>query len=83
MYIPKDPNWKAITQFSPISLLNVEGKIFFSVMANRVMRHLMVNKYIDRIAQKGGVPDILVCLEHATLIWEANKKVKMLEKHDL
>lgn len=34
IYISKELNSTAVTQVRPISLLNVEGKIFFSVKAN-------------------------------------------------
>ena len=36
-----------ISQFIPISLLNVEGKISFSVMAARLTKYL-INKFVDQ-----------------------------------
>ena len=33
--------------FHPISLLNVEGKIFFAVLALRLTTYLLINEYID------------------------------------
>lgn len=35
------------TLFQPISLLNVEGKIFFLVIAQQMVEHLQRNNYID------------------------------------
>ncbi|GFO05549.1 reverse transcriptase [Plakobranchus ocellatus] len=40
VYIPKEQDSRGINQFRPISLLNVEGKIFFSVMASRLTKYL-------------------------------------------
>ena len=76
VYIPKEKDSEGISQFRPISLLNVEGKIFFSVMATRLTSYLLANGYVDTAVQKGGVPGIAGCLEHGTMIWEAIQKAK-------
>ena len=76
VYIPKEQNSTEINQFRPISLLNVEGKIFFSVMASRLTRYLVENGYVDTKVQKGGIPGVPGCLEHATMIWEAIQRAK-------
>uniref|UniRef100_A0A8W8L8P9 Reverse transcriptase domain-containing protein n=1 Tax=Magallana gigas TaxID=29159 RepID=A0A8W8L8P9_MAGGI len=55
-YIPKEENSKNLSQFRTISLLNVEGKILLSVMANRMTRYMLDNNYVDVAVQKGGVP---------------------------
>ena len=67
VYIPKEQNSSTINQFRPISLLNVEGKMFFSVMAARLTSYLMENKFLDVSVQKGGIPGVPGCLEHATV----------------
>ena len=82
VYIPKEQNSSGLNQFRPISLLNVEGKIFFSVMAGRLTKYLMENKYLDVSVQKGGIPGVAGCVEHATMIWDAIQKAKT-EKKDL
>lgn len=82
VYIPKEQNSADISQFRPISLLNVEGKIFFSVMAKRLTAYLLDNGYVDTSVQKGGVPGFPGCLEHATMIWEAIQRAKK-EKQNL
>ncbi|KAK3798623.1 hypothetical protein RRG08_005034 [Elysia crispata] len=56
--IPKEQNSTEINQFRPISLLNVEGKIFFSVMASRLTKYLTENGYINTSVQKGGIPGV-------------------------
>ncbi|MCG8429578.1 MAG: reverse transcriptase family protein [Candidatus Omnitrophica bacterium] len=76
VYIPKEQDSKDIGQFRPISLLNVEGKIFFAVMASKLTNFLMENGYVDTTVQKGGVPGVPGCLEHATMIWEAIQRAK-------
>ncbi|GFO17902.1 polyprotein [Plakobranchus ocellatus] len=76
VYIPKEQDSKGINQFCPISLLNVEGKIFFSVMASRLNKYLTENGYINTSVQKGGIPGVSGCLEHATMIWEAIQRAK-------
>ena len=80
VYIPKEKNSKDINQFRPISLLNVEGKIFFAVLASKLTNYLLTNKYIDPSVQKGGVPGIAGCLEHGNMIWEAIQKAKTNKK---
>lgn len=42
--IPKEKDAADISQFRHISLLNVEGKIFFSVVAHRLAVYLDRNK---------------------------------------
>ena len=81
VYIPKEQNSSAINQFRPISLLNVEGKIFFSIMAARLTSYLMENSYLDVSVQKGGIPGVPGCLEHATMIWDAIQKAKTGKKN--
>ena len=80
VYIPKEQNSKDINQFRQISLLNVEGKIFFVVLASRLNKYLLTNEYIDTSVQKGGIPGIAGCLEHGNMIWEAIQKLKLTKK---
>ena len=76
IFIPKEKDSKEIHQFRPISLLNVEGKIFFAVLARRLTSYVIQNNYIDRSVQKGGVPGVPGCIEHSSVIWEALKRAK-------
>lgn len=43
--IPKEEGATDISQFRPVCLLNAEGKIFFSVIAERLATYLEKNKY--------------------------------------
>ena len=71
VYIPKEKESKCLKQFRPISLLNVEGKIYFSCLAARLAEFMTANRYIGTSVQKGGVPGVPGCIEHTTMIWEA------------
>ena len=66
VYITKEQNSTEINQFQPMSLLNVEGKIIFSVMASLLTKCLTENGYINTSVQKGGIPGVSGCLEHGT-----------------
>ena len=67
---------RKIDQFQPISLLNVEDKIFFSVIANRMMRFVINNGYVNASIQKAGVPGSPGCIEHTTMLWDRIKTAK-------
>ena len=82
VFIPKEDGAKDVAKFRTISLLNVEGKLFFSLKADRMTSFLMKNMYINPSIQKGGVPGVSGCLEHTAvlsqLITEAKKEKKNL-----
>ncbi|TWW59294.1 hypothetical protein D4764_06G0008240, partial [Takifugu flavidus] len=64
LWIPKEEDSKNINQFRTISLLSVEGKVFFSIVSRRLTEFLLKNNYIDTSVQKGGIPGVPGCLEH-------------------
>lgn len=74
--IPKEKDSSEIGQFRQISLLNVEGKIFFSVVAHRLAGYLQRNHLIDTSIQKAGISGFSGCLEHASTIWHQIKVAK-------
>ena len=82
IFTPKERNSKTVNQFRTILLLNVEGKIFFAILAKRLTSFLTGNPYIDTSVQKGGVPGFSGCVEHTSaitqLIHEAKKGRKDL-----
>lgn len=67
--ISKEKDAKNISQFRPITLLNVKGKVFFGVIAQRMAEYLRRNEYIDTAVQKVGVTGFAGCLEHSSMIW--------------
>ncbi len=74
--IPKEKDSVDISQFRQISLLNVEGKIFFSVVAHRLAVYLEKNHFIDTMVQKAGIPGFSGCLEHTNMIWNQIQAAK-------
>nr|XP_014269084.2 uncharacterized protein LOC106676625 [Maylandia zebra] len=68
VWIPKEEDSKNINQFRSISLLSVEGKVFFSVVSRRLTEFLLRNNYIDPSVQKGGIPGVPGCLEHTGVV---------------
>ena len=80
--IPKEKNSSTIDQFRQICLLNVEGKIFFSVVAQRLSAFLQRNNYVDTSVQKAGISGFSGCLEHTNVIWHQVQTAKK-EKKDL
>ena len=64
----KVENATSVEKFKTISLLNVEGKLFFALKSEMIMDLVLANKYIDTSIQKGGVPGISGCLEQTTVI---------------
>lgn len=80
--IPKEKNSTTVDQFRHICLLNVEGKIFFSILACRLALYLEKNGYIDTTVQKAGIPGFSGCLEHTSMIWHQIQAAKR-ESRDL
>ena len=80
VWIPKEENSIGVGSFRPISLLNVEGKIFFGVIARRMTSFLLQNKYINTSVQKAGIPGFPGCLEHAQMIWNSLMTAKREKK---
>lgn len=62
--IPKEEDATNINQFRPMSLLNVEGKVFFRIIEQRMAK--CRNKYINTSLQKAGVSVFSGRLEHSS-----------------
>jgi len=65
---PKEERSENISQFRTISLLSVEGKIFFSIVAKSMSAFVTENEYVNTSVQKGGIPGFSGCLEHTAAI---------------
>ena len=76
IYLPKEAEAELIGQFRPISILNVDGKIYMDILAKRTVTFLQSNGYIDESIQKAGIPGIPGCVEHAFSIWDAIQDAK-------
>ena len=84
-YIPKtkQPKQDCIKEFRPIALLNVEGKLFFSLISRRLEKHIVKNnKFINLSIQKGCMEKVPGCWEHMSTAWNSLKTAKA-EKSDL
>ncbi|KAI8501656.1 hypothetical protein Bbelb_209270 [Branchiostoma belcheri] len=81
-FIPKEVDSSAINQFRTISLLCVECKIYFSVLARRLVTYITENQYIDTSVQKGGIPGFSGCLEHTGVLTQVIREAKA-NKSDL
>lgn len=62
--IPTPKDASNIDQFQQINLLNVEGKVFFSIVAQRMTTYLKQNNLINTAVQKAGIPGFSGCLKH-------------------
>lgn len=76
VWIPKEEDSKTISQFKIISLLSVEGKIFFSIAMKQLAEFFLKNGYIDTSVQKGGVPGVPGCLEHTGMVTQLLREAK-------
>lgn len=59
-------------------MLDVEGKIFWAIIAKRLTLYLVANKYVDTSVQKGvpGYSGYSGCLEHTAAISQIIKEAK-------
>ncbi|CAC5393214.1 unnamed protein product [Mytilus coruscus] len=79
-FIPKGEKSEDITQFRTISLLNVEGNIFFSIMARRMTSYMTDNNYEDISVQKDGVPGFSGCIEYTSINSQLIQEAKVNKK---
>merc|ERR1712212_635220 len=73
---PKEDGAEDVEKFRTISLLNVEGKLFFGLKAERLLKFAIANECIDTSIQKGGVPGMSGCLEHTAVISQLIREAK-------
>lgn len=67
--IPKERESSGLNQFKTISLLNVEGKVVFSVMAQRLTSYLEKDSLMDMTVEEVGIPGFGRYIKHTGLIW--------------
>ena len=79
IYIPKvnPPTAHNISDFCPIALVNVEGKLFFSLVSRRIEKYLISsNKLINKSVEKGCMEKVPGCWEYISMVWAALKEAK-------
>ncbi|MCP3680179.1 MAG: hypothetical protein GY782_08010, partial [Gammaproteobacteria bacterium] len=77
VYIPKVEGDFGPSAGRPISLGNVQGKVYMAILAKRLTEYMLQNKYVDISVQKGGVPKVKGCIEHFGAMWEVIKDAKV------
>ena len=76
VWIPKEGGSKLLDQFRLISLLNIESKIFFSLLSRRLSDFFLGNGYVDASVQKGGVAGMPGRLEHTGVLTQLLREAK-------
>ncbi|XP_077083545.1 uncharacterized protein LOC143736754 isoform X1 [Siphateles boraxobius] len=76
VWIPKEEDAKEISQFRIVSLLSVEGKIFFNIVARRLADFFLKNGYIDTSVQSGGISGVPGCLEHTGVVTQLLREAR-------
>ena len=74
--IPKmqNPRQLHLADYRQIALGNVEGKLFWSLIAQRFYQHLVKkNSLIDTAFQKNSIQKMAGCWEHTSMDWAALK----------
>ena len=85
IFIPKctTPMESNMKDFRPIALLNVEGKLLFSLVSRRLEAHIITNnKFINTSVQKGCMEKVPGCWEHMSMVWSVLKDARS-DKLDL
>ena len=80
VYIPKGEGDFTPATGRPISLGNVQGKIYLGTLARRLTEFVVENGYVDRRIQKGGVPGVSGCVEHFGAMWETLKDARIMRR---
>lgn len=78
--ITKEKNSSIIEQFHQINILDVEDKIFFSVLPKRLTKYLKQKHFINMSILKAGIAGFSGCLEHTRIIWHQIQTAKKEEK---
>ena len=82
-YIPKveKPVANSLKDFRPIALANVEGKVFWSLVSQRLISHLVQNnKFVDTSVQKGCLEKTPGVWEHVSMVWSALQDARLNSK---
>lgn len=69
--IAKSSNYDQPSEFRPIAVGDTAGKIFFSIIADRLQSYMVNNNYIKRAIQKGFLSGVAGCVEHPFTLYES------------
>ena len=82
-FLPKvdKPDKHNLSDFRTISLMNVEAKLFWTLVSSRLYNYLVVsNTIIDTSIQKGSIQKMAGCWEHTSMTWSAIKDARKHKK---
>ena len=82
-FLPKvdKPDVKNLGDFRTISLMNVEAKLFWSMVSSRLYKHLVIsNNIIDTSMRKGSIQKMAEVWEHTAMVWEGLKDARKRRK---
>ena len=63
-------------EFRPIAITNTAGKLFFSIISDRLQKFMVKNQFIKTRAQKGFLFGVPGCIEHSFALAEAIRRVR-------
>ena len=75
--LQKSDNLALPEEFRPIAITNTAGKLFFSIIAARLQKFMVQNKYIKTPTQKGFLFGVPGCIEHSFALAEALRRVRL------
>lgn len=65
-----------VSEFRPITMTATMGKIFLSIISDRLQNFFVKNNYIQREVQKGFLSGVAGCVEHTFTLFEALREAK-------
>ena len=74
--LSKSEDLSLVSEFRPIAITSTVGKIFFSVVSNRLQVFMLKNGYISKEIQKGFLAGVSGCVEHTFALLEAIRDAK-------
>lgn len=69
--LSKSADTSSADQFRPIALGNSMGKLFFTLVQQRITSYILENKYLDISIQKAFLPKLAGCVEHTQTLVDA------------
>ena len=78
--IPKSEDTTHPSKMRPISVLNAEGRIFWTIFQQRLSKYMLDNQYIKLKVQKAFLHGVAGCVEHTTTHWEMLQNAKKAER---